>query len=235
MSEPGATTAASWFTPRRIVVMLVAGAVGLGVGFLVDVASPNPVYGFQLIADVVAIGLIVIAALIPGRRLLAVAVGLAIGIIAGIAVGLNVVQAPSLIRAATIEVELEQPAIGWPAGSGRCRAEGDRLLYLDTEATTLNLPADRRLVITIADGSYDPIGAAPQETGLGMVASVFTTNPDGPATVTLMGSSPSSTLTLTGTASSGTLAFSGLELMAESELREPFEIAGTVQWSCPAT
>ena len=147
---------------RSIVEFLAAAAVGFGLGFLVDILEPNPTYGFQIIADAIAIFIAVAIVLIrPARRLRPVAIGGAIGVIAGVAIGLNIMQLqqPSLTIPGTVEVILGKPEITQLSASAECYVVDGVLLELfaGDGASSLALSDGRNLRIGIAHGNQEPV------------------------------------------------------------------------------
>ena len=219
---------------RSIVEFLAAAAVGFGLGFLVDILEPNPTYGFQIIADAIAIFVAVAIVLIPpARRLRAVAIGGALGVIAGVAIGLNFVQLqqPSLMIPGTVDVILGKPEITQLSASAECYVVDGVLVELtagDGESS-LALSDGRNLRILIGHGNQEPVAL---DRALDIDVSIRGTLPDGSATETRMVSDATSTVSLSNAGPTGSMSFSGLVLHELSELRQPVEVAGTMTWSC---
>lgn len=224
--------ARSWWrwSRRSFAAFLVALAIGAGLGLLVNVLSPNPVYGFQLIADFVAVFVLLVVALVPPLRgLWPAALGLALGVIAGVAIGMNVVTVPSPFVDGTVKVQLGKPEVVNASAPATCHVVDGVLSFADTPRDGgLRLADGRSLWLSIGPHVLEPSAAAP----LGIVVFIGSTLPDGSPTETRMASDGSSTVSISNAGATGSMAFSGLVLHPESEQRVPVDVAGTVSWDC---
>jgi hypothetical protein len=230
MTEAVPTSRWGRWSRRSIAVLLVALAIGAGIGLLVNVASPNPVYGFQLIADFLAIVALLVVALVPVLRgLLPAALGLAIGVIAGVAIGMNLVTVPSATVEGTVQLRLGKPDIIDASASAICLVADGVLSFADTPREGgFHLADGRSLWLSIGPHVLEPSAAAP----LGIVVFIGSTLPDGSPTETRMASHASSTISISNAGATGSMAFSNLVLHDESEQRTPIDVAGTVTWDC---
>ena len=227
-----ASTAPRWgrWSRRSIAVLLIALAIGAGIGLLVNVASPNPVYGIQLIADFFAILVLLFVALVPPlRRLLPAALGLAIGVIAGVAIGMNLVTVPSAVDEGTMQVQIGKPEILNGSAPTICLVVDGVLEFADSPRDGgFHLTDGRSLWLSIGPHVLEPSAAAP----LGIVVFISGTLPDGSPTETRMASDASSTISISNAGATGSMAFSGLVLHPDSEQRTPIDVAGSVSWTC---
>ena len=227
-----ASTAPRWsrLSRRSMAALLVALVIGFVIGLLVNVASPNPTYGFQLIADVLAIlAFLVVTMVRPLRRFLPAALGLALGVIAGVAIGMNVVTVPSKFVDGTVQVQIGKPSVMNGSASATCYVVDGVLSFADTPRDGgLRLPDGRAFWLSIGPHVLEPSAEGP----LGIVVFIGGTLPDGSPTETRMASDSSSTLSISNAGATGSMAFSGLVLHPESEQRVPIDVAGTVTWDC---
>jgi hypothetical protein len=230
MTEASTTPRWGRWSRRSVGVLLIALAFGAGIGLLVNVRSPNPAYGIQLIADFFAILVLLVVALVPAlRRLLPAALGLAIGVIAGVAIGMNLVTVPSPYVDGTVNLQLGKPEIVNGSASAICLVVDGVLDFAETPRDGgLHLADGRSLWLSIGPHVLEPSAAAP----LGIVVFIGGTLPDGSPTETRMASDSSSTITVTNAGATGSMAFSGLVLHPDSEQRELIDVAGTVSWDC---
>jgi len=228
------STTRSFGASERIVV-LVAAIAGLTVGLLTYVVWPNVAYGFQLIAALVAIGLLVLGiTLWRGRRLPAsIFVATGAGLLLGIAIGYNVRPgASSSEDVAAIEVALSKPAVATlKTTSGHCVLHDAALMLLES-GDAVALVDGRSVAVTLSRGPYRAFAGATGEGDLTVDVRVQSVLEDGSPTETWMGSDGTSTVTVTGSASEGTVDFSGLVLRPRSEQRDPIDVAGSISWIC---
>lgn len=215
---------------RSIAVLLVALAIGVGIGLYVNLVSPNPTYGIQLIADFMAIVVLLFVVLVPPLRgLLPAALGLAIGVIAGVAIGMNLVTVPSSFVDGTVKVQLGKPEMMNGSASAICSVVDGTLSFAETTRDGgLRLADGRSLWLSIGPHVLEPSAEGP----LGIVVFIGGSLPDGSPTETRMASDGSSTISISNAGANGSMAFSGLVLHPESEQRDPIDVAGSVTWDC---
>jgi hypothetical protein len=219
---------------RLLLVAAVAAAIGFGLGLLVDQVWPNPVYGYQIMAGLLAVALVVVAILIRRAHplILPASIGLAVGVFAGVAVGLALRQSPAYTTA-TIRVQLTAPVVQTLTGTAQCSPLDDGtvpVVITDEDGSALQLAGGRGLSVVL----YPNAGNLRRPDGLGIEVQIFTPGVGGAMTSTWMTSDLGSSLSAAGTQAAGTLTFSGVTLHPESELRQPIDVVGTVTWSCPA-
>ena len=229
------TPSRAWWPPSRrsIVTAAVAGAIGLAAGLIVNAWSPNPVYGIQLIADFVVLVFVVATVVIPPlRRLLPLAIGLAIGVIAGVAIGMNLTRGPSLTTVGTVQLVLVQPEAKTMSAPATCFVIDGVFIDVSTSDEDMRLADGRTLAVRVGQSEQEPI--APEQP-LGVDIRLSGTLPDGSQSETRMLSDATSDVTLVNNGATGSMTFAGLVLDDLSELREPVAFEGTVTWSCPQT
>ena len=246
MTEAASTARPGMSIGSRLPWIVAATAVGMSVGLLSDIIWPNPVYGYQLIigglAVLIGLGAVVVAFALPGLRGLAVvAIGAAIGVIAGISLGFSARPSASPALIGSVEVDLGSPvAVQVKSTQAICDVQDGHLAYLETPSSEgLELGDGRRLSVVLTS----PLGiggaAAPEPPdGSGAVPAfditVHWTLPDGSPTETVMTYGPGTQASASGTFSSGSLAFGGLIVSPLSEQRDPIDLRGTLRWECPA-
>lgn len=215
---------------RSVATFVIALAIGAGLGLLVNVISPNPVYGLQIEADGLAILIVIVVAAIPAMRsLLPAAVGLAIGVVAGVAIGMSIVTVPSASVQGTVKVQLGKPEVMNGSASAMCLVVDGVLSFADAPREGgLRLADGRSVALSIGPHVLEPSAAGP----LGIVVFIGGTLPDGSPTETRMASNSSSTLSLSNAGATGSMTFSGLVLHPDSEQHEPIDVAGSVTWDC---
>lgn len=217
---------------RSLVAVLAALAIGIGLGVVVQVVSPNPTYGLQIEAIGLLLLIAIVVAVIPAtRRLVPIALGLAVGVIAGIGVGPVPARLPPVIG--TLSVQLGEPAIVNGSASPECRVVDGVLAFLNAaDQGALVLPDGRWFAMSLGPGEQEP--TAPDRP-LDIVVIIHSALPDGTPTETRMASDASSTISISNAGATGSMAFSGLVVHHKSELKVPINVAGTLTWSCPAT
>ena len=230
-NAPMARTWWRW-SRRSIAAFVVMLAIGAGIGLLVNVVSPNPVYGIQLIADFFAIVVLLFIALVaPLRRLLPAALGLAVGVIAGVAVGMNLLR-PDPAFAGTMTVRLAMPEIVDTSVGVACVVTREGALRAVSTAKGdggLPLADGRTLSVLIGTEKQEPTAT---DRPLEIVVTVNRMQSDGTPLETRMITDATSTVSISNAGATGSMSFSGLVLHAQSELREPIDVAGTVSWDC---
>ena len=218
-------------------------AVGVALGLLSDIVWPNVVYGYQIIVGGLAILVPIVVLVLPTtRRFAGVAIALGVGVIAGIALGLNVRPTPPAPQIGSVAVELGSPAIvEVKTVEAICTTRDGQLLSLETPNAEgqLELGDGRRLSIVLGTPlDFSASGAPEQGGGSGPVPSVdihvHWSLPDGSPTETVMSAGPGSRVSASGTHSSGYLAFDSLVVSPLSEQRDPIDLAGSLRWECPA-
>ena len=219
----------------RLELGLVAGvgALGFVIGLLVDVVFPNAAYGYQLVAGLA--GLLLLLAGVPlwrrRRPLAAIAIVAGAGVLAGIVVGLTLRPGSAAATAVTLDVALDEPAVATlHTTSGTCLVLDERLMLLES-ADAVALVDGRSVSVTLSQGTYRPAPDASPD-GLTVDVHIAWALEDGSPTETWMGSDATSTVVVTGTASEGTVDFSGLVLRPASEQRDPIDVSGSISWSC---
>ena len=229
-NAPMARTWWRW-SRRSIAAFVVMLAIGAGIGLLLNVLSPNPVYGIQLIADFFAIVVLLFIALVPPlRALLPAALGLAIGVIAGVAIGMNLVASDNPSVAGTVTVRLGAPEAVDASVSAACFVADGVLRDASTgDADALRLSDGRGFSVSIGTEKQEPAAA---DRPLEIVLTIRGVLPDGSPSETRMISDASSTVSISNAGPTGSMSFSGLVLHEQSELREPIDVAGTVSWDC---
>jgi hypothetical protein len=209
------------------VALIAGGALGL----LVNVASPNPVYGWQLIIDLLVIVIVLVVAVVPPLRpALPVAVGLTVGVIAGVAIGMNLVQSPNPFASGSLRVQLGSPEELAGTTDADCRvADGKLVELMSPDDGSVRLSDGRRVAVLIGPGALEPVAT---DRPLDVVVVIGSTLPDGSPTSTRMASDATSTVSISDTGATGSMSFDGLVLAYDSEQREPIDVAGTVTWDC---
>jgi hypothetical protein len=210
----------------------VAAIGGLAAGLLINAASPNPTYGIQIIADVVVLAVVLVVAVVaPLRRLLPAAIGLAFGVIAGVAIGMSTTTFPSLLTAGTVEIVLEQPEVTTLSAPASCYVQDGVFIDASTsEGADLRLGDGRTIAVRVGPAEQEPI--LPEQP-MGVDIRVSSTLPDGSQSETQMVSDATSEVTLVDNGTTGSMTFASLVLHELSELRVPVPFEGTVTWSCP--
>ena len=225
----------AWWPPSRrsLIGATVAAAIGVAAGLAINAWSPNPTYGIQLIADFVVIILIVVVAAIPPLRLLLPgAIGLAVGVIGGVAIGMELTKGPSLTTVGSVELMLTQPESKTVSAAAVCFVPDGVFVAVDArDEVRLMLSDGRTLTLRIGAGEQEPI--APEQP-IGIDIRLSGILPDGSPTETRMVSDATSDVTLVNNGVTGSITFADLVLHDLSELREPVAFEGTVTWSCPA-
>jgi hypothetical protein len=228
-----ASTTPRWgrWTGRSIAVLIIALVIGAGIGLLVNVASPNPVYGIQLIADFVAIAVLLLVVLEPPLRgLLPAALGLAIGVIAGVAIGMNLVPRPNPSIEGTVTVRLGVPEDVDAKVQAACFVTDGALIDASTPMDGgLRLADGRWFSVSIGTEKQEP---AAVDRPLEIIVTIRGVLRDGSPSETRMTSNASSTVSISNAAETGSMGFSNLVLHELSELRVPIDVAGTVSWDC---
>ena len=225
---------------RERLVVAAAAIVGFLAGLGTYVVWPNVVYGFQLIAGVVALVLMVLGTLLWRRSRLPASCTIAAGagLLLGLAIGYNLRPATTGPRDTADEIvfhiDLVTPAVATlNTTSGQCLVRGDRLMLLESP-DAVSLVDGRSVSVMLSQGAYRPAPNASPD-GLTVDVRVAWALDDGSPTETWMGSDATSTLTITGTAVAGAVEFSGLVLRPDSEQREPIDVEGSVSWDCGAS
>ena len=219
---------------RSTAVWAVAAAVaGVAIGIAVDLRWPNTVYGYQMVAALGAIALAVVAFVARrGHRLvLPLAGGLALGVIAGIALGLALARGQSAAQVGSLELDLAKPEIlQLETTTAMCTATDGRLTLLETanDEDQLRLSDGRHLVIRLTAPATPAVPDVPM-----VEIHVISSLPDGSPTETWLTSGPGSVVSASGTDASGSVAFSGMTLHPDSEQRTPIDLAGSITWACP--
>jgi hypothetical protein len=215
---------------QMIAGFLVALAVGIAIGVLVDVVSPNPTYGLQIEAIGLAILIVLVVAIVARiRRWLPAASGLAIGVIVGVGVGPGPTPLP--LVTGTIEVRLGLPEIKDVSALATCYViDGALVELVTTDEGALRLADGRLVALSIGAAQQEP---AALDRPLDIVVTIHSTTADGSPTETRMVSDASSTISISHAGATGSMAFSGLVVDDKSESREPIDVAGSVTWTCP--
>ncbi|HET9436198.1 MAG TPA: hypothetical protein VFO50_05015 [Candidatus Limnocylindrales bacterium] len=217
--------------------VVAAAAVGLALGFVVDLIWPNTVYGYQLVAAGVAFLVVLVAAAV-GRRVplaLPVAAAGAVGLVAGMMAGLALLAGPPSTVAGSLEVRLERPIEATLASAAICGTATSTafpLVFTAEDGSDLTLADGRGLAVAATLGDGAPVGVKPRADGLGIELRVTDTRTDGSPTATWMGSDERSALTVTGTAAAGSMSFAGLVIHPDSEQPTPIDLVGTITWEC---
>ena len=233
-AAPGATARGR---TSRLELGLILGVAALGfvVGLLLNVVFPNVAYGYQLIAGLAAVLLVLAGVPLWRRRrsFAAISVAAGVGLIAGILVGLVVRPASAAAEALSVDVSLQAPVVATGhTTSGTCLVLDGQLLLLES-ADAVALVDGRSVSVTLSQGDDRPAPDASPD-GLTVDVRIGWALDDGSPTETWMGSDATSTVIVTGTANDGTVDFSGLVLRPASEQRDPIEVSGSISWTCEA-
>ena len=158
------------------------------------------------------------------------AAGWAVGLIAGIAIGLAVAGGRSAGQIGSLKVDLAEPEMLQLETTANCIATDGRLTLLvtATEDAVMRLSDGRGLAIRLTAPTTREVPDVPT-----VDIHVRSTLPDGSPTETWLTSGPGSNLSASGTDASGSVAFSGMTLHPDSEQRTPIDVAGTIRWTCP--
>lgn len=218
---------------KWLVWLLGGGFAGFLLGLVVDLVWPNVAYGYQVVAGLAGLVLVLLAIPLWHRRrqlaLLSLAGGA--GVLLGIAVGLAL-QPGSKAGTATVDIALEEPEIATlRSTNGVCLVVDDRLVLLES-TDGLALVDGRSISVTLSRGRYRPAPDASAGDALTVDVRVQSVLDDGSPTETWMGSDTTSMVTVTGTAATGTVDFSHLVLRPLSEQHDPIDVAGSISWSC---